>query len=69
MVDDDTRPERGIARVRPDGRRQLLVYLEPKVIIDTKKRALDLNTTASAIVEEALLEWHERHTAKEDGKP
>lgn len=68
MVEDDTRPERGIARVRADGRRQLLVYLEPKVIIDTKKRALDLNTTASALVEEALREWLDRGDSNKSEK-
>ena len=64
MADENSRPERGIARVRTDGRRQLLIYLDPKVIIDTKKAALDLDTTASAVVEEALVEWHQRHSAR-----
>lgn len=64
MVDSKTRPERGIGRVRTDGRRQLLVYVEPNVIKDTKKAALDLDTTASAIVEEALTEWLARRRRK-----
>jgi hypothetical protein len=41
----------------------LLVYLDPDVIKKTKKSALDLDTTASAIVEEALLEWQNRRKA------
>ena len=47
-------------RVRADGRRQLLVYVEPEVIKNTKKAALDLDTTASAIVELALSQWLDR---------
>jgi hypothetical protein len=46
------------SRVRPDGKRQLLVYLDPELIIETKKSALDDRRTASAIVEEALHDWH-----------
>lgn len=64
MVRDDPRPERGTGRVRTDGRRQLLVYLDPDVIKNTKKSALDLDTTASAIVEEALRDWHGRRKPK-----
>lgn len=64
MVDEESRPERGAGRVRTDGRRQLLVYVDPEVIKNTKKSALDLDTTASAIVEEALRAWHERHKAE-----
>lgn len=44
-------------RVRADGRRQLLVYLPPELIKVIKKRAVDDDTTASAIVEEALRQW------------
>lgn len=60
MAKSGIRPERGTGRVRTDGRRQLLVYVEPNVIKDTKKAALDLDTTASAVVEEALKEWLSR---------
>jgi hypothetical protein len=66
MVRDESRPERGIGRVRADGRRQLLVYLDPEVIKNTKKAALDDDTTASAIVEEALLEWHAKRARHPD---
>lgn len=51
----------GSGRIRADGRRQLLVYIRPDVIKDTKKAALDRDTTASAVVEEALQEWLARH--------
>jgi hypothetical protein len=66
MVENDSRPERGTGRVRADGRRQLLVYLDPDVIKDTKKSALDLDTTASAIVEEALREWQHRYKTERE---
>lgn len=64
MVGDVSRPQRGTGRVTSDGRRQLLVYVDPDVIIAIKKAALDRKprpTTASAIVDEALREWLERH--------
>jgi hypothetical protein len=38
----------------------LLVYINPDVIKETKKAALDLDTNASGIVEEALKEWLDR---------
>lgn len=47
----------GTKRVRADGRRQLLVYLPPKLIKIVKKLAVDDESTASAIVEEALRQW------------
>ncbi len=61
MVNDDASPDRGSGRALKDGRRQLLVFLPPDLIKSTKRRALDHDTSASAIVEEALHEWHERH--------
>lgn len=39
---------------RPDGRRQLLVYLEPSLLFDLKVRALREERPAYEIVEEAL---------------
>jgi hypothetical protein len=57
MVTSKSGSERAPARVRADGRRQLLVYVMPEVIKNTKKATLDLDTTASAVVEEALGEW------------
>jgi hypothetical protein len=50
--------------MRPDGRRQLLVYLDPDVIKNAKKAALDLDTTASAIVEQALQKWLKQRSSK-----
>lgn len=47
----------GSGKLRPDGRKQLLVYISPDVILETKKAALDRGTSASALVEEALQEW------------
>jgi len=44
-------------RTRPDGRRPLLVYLDPEVTKQLKKAALDQETTAYAITEEAVREW------------
>jgi len=66
MVVSGSRPDRASGRVRADGRRQLLVYVEPNVIKETKKAALDLETTASAIVEEALREWLAKRAADSD---
>ena len=50
-------------RVRADGRRQLLVYLPPELIKGIKKLAVDDETTASAIVEEALRQWVDNRPA------
>lgn len=72
MVEENPRPEGGPGRTRADGRRQLLVYLDPEVIAITKKAAIDRQqaalersdkfaATASGIVEEALREWHAKH--------
>jgi hypothetical protein len=50
-----------INRTRTDGRRSLLVYLQPDVIKQLKKAALDQETTAYEITEEALREWLVSH--------
>lgn len=68
MVTSKSGPERAPGRVRADGRRQLLVYVMPEVIKNTKKAALDLDTTASAIVEEALGEWLSRRRSSKTKK-
>jgi hypothetical protein len=44
-------------RIRPDGRRSLLVYLRPEVIRELKKAALDYDRTAYEITEEAVAAW------------
>ncbi|MCJ2077671.1 hypothetical protein MKK68_18790 [Methylobacterium sp. E-016] len=51
-------------RRRADGRRQLLVYLPQEVIKEVKKVAVDDDTTASAITDEALRDWLRRRTDK-----
>ncbi len=51
-------------RRRLDGRRQLLIYLAPEVIKEIKKVAVDDDTTASAIADEALREWLRRRKKK-----
>jgi hypothetical protein len=45
------------ARERQDGRRSLLVYLQPNVIKELKKAALDEDRTAYEITEEAVTLW------------
>lgn len=42
------------ARSRADGRRPLLVYLQPELIKQLKKAALDEDRTAYEITEEAV---------------
>lgn len=42
---------------RSDGRKQLLVYLDPDVIKQLKKAALDDDRNAYEITEEAVREW------------
>lgn len=45
------------ARKRADGRRQLLVYLSPDVIIGLKRAALDQQRPAYELAEEAIRDW------------
>ena len=68
MVTSGSRPPKATGRIRADGRRQLLVYVLPDVIRNAKKAALDLDTTASAIVEEALQEWLDRRGSNKNKK-
>lgn len=55
---------KGPSRQRADGRRQLLVYLAPEVIKEVKKVAVDDDTTASSIAEEALRDWLRRRAER-----
>ena len=48
-------------RIRPDGRRSLLVYLDQDVIKQLKKVALDEDRTAYEITEEAVRKWLATH--------
>ena len=45
------------ARTRADGRRPLLVYLDPEIIKQLKKAALDEDKPAYEITEEAVRAW------------
>jgi hypothetical protein len=45
------------SRARADGRKSLLVYLDPDVIKQLKKAALDEDRNAYEITEEALRDW------------
>lgn len=49
------------ARMRADGRRPLLVYLDQEIIKQLKKVALDQERTAYEITEEAVREWLSTH--------
>lgn len=44
-------------RTLGDGRVQMLVYLPPDVVKAIKQAALDDDTSASAVVEEAIEAW------------
>lgn len=50
---------------RPDERRQILLRLDAEVIKGLKRAAVDLDTTASALVEKLLVPWLRRHEAGE----
>jgi hypothetical protein len=53
------------ARTRKDGRRQFVVYLRPHLIKKLKKAALDQDTPAYEITEEAVRRWlSERKTRR-----
>lgn len=65
MARDQTGPKP--IRVRKDGKRQLLVYLDPELIKSLKKTALDQDVNVYDIVDEAAREWLGRHTKKSKG--
>lgn len=46
------------------GRKQMLLHLDCEVIKGLKKAAVDLDTTASALVEKLLVAWLKRHETK-----
>ena len=54
MVDETIKETKSVARLRADGRRSLLVYLDAALIKRLKKSALDLDTNTYEIVEEAV---------------
>lgn len=45
------------ARKRADGRRQLLIYLVPEVIVELKRAALSHSRPAYELAEEAIRDW------------
>jgi hypothetical protein len=49
------------------GRRQLLIYIDPELVKDVKRLAIDRDTNASSLIELAVREWVERQ-AKKKGK-
>jgi hypothetical protein len=51
-------------RVRADGRRSLLVYLDAQLIKNLKKAALDDERNAYEIVEEATRAWLAKRARK-----
>jgi hypothetical protein len=63
MADDKPSPRRG--RKPPLGdKRQFLTTMDPEVIRAIKQAALDLDRTASDVMEEAAKQWLERHKHK-----
>jgi hypothetical protein len=53
-----------LTRSRADGRRPLLVYLNPNVIKQLKKAALDEDRYAYEISEEAVRKWLAAHKGR-----
>jgi Ribbon-helix-helix protein, copG family len=65
MADVKPSPRRG--RKPPQGdKRQFLTTMDPDVIRAIKQRALDLDRTASDVMEQAAKEWLERHKLKKN---
>jgi hypothetical protein len=63
MADDKPSPRRG--RKPPEGeKRQFLTTMDPDVIRAIKQVALDLDRTASDVMEEAAKQWLARHKHK-----
>jgi hypothetical protein len=61
-------PEATGARVRADGRVQLLTYMDPDTVIDLKTIALKLGRPAYELVEEAVEQWLKVAEAKPKAK-
>jgi hypothetical protein len=61
---EQRRGNKATNRKRSDGRKSLLVYLDPDVIKHLKKAALDQDRTAYEITEEAVREWLASHTSR-----
>jgi hypothetical protein len=52
-------------RVLADGRQQVLLYLPPEMIRELKLSAVDLDTSVSQLVEEAVEAWRRQRRASE----
>lgn len=52
------------ARTRPDGRSQLLIYMDPEIIEKLKHAALEEKTKAYVLAETAISEWLKRRKQK-----
>lgn len=48
-----------------DGRQQVLLYLPPEMIRELKLAAVDLDTSVSQLVEEAVAAWRRRRSTSE----
>jgi hypothetical protein len=60
MSDAKPSPRRG-RKPPPGDKRQFLTTMDPDVIRAIKQAALDLDRTASGVLEEAARMWLERH--------
>jgi predicted 2-oxoglutarate/Fe(II)-dependent dioxygenase YbiX len=56
------------SRVRDDGRRQFLLYMDPEVIKELKRAALDENEPAYVLAEVAVREWLKRRKRGNAGR-
>lgn len=54
------REEASAARMRRDGRRQLLIYMLPELIKELKRAALEDDKPAYELAEEAIVDWLKR---------
>lgn len=52
-------------RVLADGRQQVLLYLPPEMIRELKLAAVDLDTSVSQLVEEAVAAWRRQRSTSE----
>jgi hypothetical protein len=63
MADEKPSPRRG-RKPPPGDKRQFLTTMDPDVIRAIKQAALDVDRTASDVMEEAAKQWLERHKHK-----
>jgi hypothetical protein len=63
MADDKPSPKRG-RKPPPGDKRHFLTTMDPDVIRAIKQAALDVDRTASDVMEEAAKQWLARHKQK-----